>query len=77
MVEFIAKRSDNLLVVGAVAGAICGLSKGLYDRKHNFGVSGITRTYKKETSAEIADRVDDMMDPDAIEVEVIEEDEED
>ena len=32
-INTISKHTDKLWVVGVVAGAICGVTKGLYDRK--------------------------------------------
>lgn len=55
IVDAISKKTDNLWVVGLVAGTICGLSKGLYDRKTYNSISGLSRKKSREQLMEMND----------------------
>ena len=76
MVNAISKKTDNLWVVGLVAGTICGLSKGLYDRKTYNSISGFSRgkTWKSSSYShqEALDAYGDLPDDEKIAEELAE-----
>jgi len=51
-INTISKHTDKLWVVGVVAGAICGVTKGLYDRKNYNSISGFAKGVPKTIDLE-------------------------
>ncbi len=54
-INTISKHTDKLWVVGVVAGAICGVTKGLYDRKNYNSISGFAKGVPKTIELEDID----------------------